>query len=64
MSPYSGIAEQIKQAREDAGITQKELAALAGINQGSLSRLENGIRKRIDYQCLSAIAKALDIQLK
>ena len=36
------IGERVREARREAGITQKELAVKAGMKQPSISELENG----------------------
>ena len=53
------IAERLKQARINAGFKQNELAKKAGVSQGTIANIENGIRKQ-PRQLLS-IAKALDV---
>lgn len=63
MLPYSKIAAQIKEAREDLGLSQREVAKLAGVCQSTVSSFENGTRKRMDHQCLMAIASALNVNL-
>ena len=55
-----GIA--IRDAREDAGITQTELAARMGVAQSALSRIEAG-RANITVEMLSRIANALGAPL-
>lgn len=39
------FCEKIKKAREDAGYTQGYVAAITGIPQNTLSRIENGKRE-------------------
>jgi len=41
MTTLAEVAEQLKQAREDAGLTQQELADRAGLNRLTVSRMEN-----------------------
>jgi len=55
----SSIADRLKQARKDAGLTQPALAALAGVSQGSIGNVEAGIRKRPKE--LLSIATALRV---
>ena len=57
--------ERVRTARENAGITQNELAArlqVAGVplNQKAISRIETGERVVADYELLH-LAKALDV---
>jgi transcriptional regulator with XRE-family HTH domain len=54
----SRIATDIKQLREDAGASQRELAAEAGIDHGLLSLIERGLREP-SITVLTAIASAL-----
>jgi SOS-response transcriptional repressor LexA len=39
------IAERLKQAREDKGLTQPGLAERAGVSQGTIGNVEAGLRK-------------------
>ena len=57
--------ERVRIARENAGITQNELAArlqVAGVplNQKAISRIETGERVVADYELLH-LAKALNV---
>lgn len=42
LQPQKAIIQAMIDARKEAGITQKQLAERTGINQGDISRLENG----------------------
>ena len=53
------IAERLKQAREKIGLNQEELAKRAGVSQGTIANIENGIRKQ--PRQLLAIARALNV---
>ncbi|MFG5779898.1 XRE family transcriptional regulator [Comamonas sp. J-3] len=53
------IAERLKQAREELGLTQPELAAKAKVSQGTIGNIETGLRKR--PRELLAIASALGV---
>jgi transcriptional regulator with XRE-family HTH domain len=37
-----GLGEQVLRAREFVGLSQEQLARVAGVSQGAVSRLENG----------------------
>jgi transcriptional regulator with XRE-family HTH domain len=58
------IGERIRMARQEAGLTQAELARRAGCKQGDLSDIERGKgRDGPSYKTLKAIAVALDEEL-
>lgn len=56
----AGIA--IRNAREDAGLTQTELAARIGIAQSALSRIEAG-RANLTLGTLQRVTDALELPL-
>ncbi len=57
------LAKLLKKAREDAGLTQLELAEKAGIHVNYYARIERGeVTPRVDI--VENIAKALKIKLK
>ena len=58
--PARTLAERIKQARIDSGLTQKQLAEAAGIGQGHLSEIESG-DKRPSLQTLKRLRSALGL---
>lgn len=53
------IAERLKQARDELGLTQIQLAAKAAVTQSTIANIENGIRKR--PRDLVNLAKALNV---
>lgn len=53
------IAERLKQAREDKGLTQPELAERSGVSAGTIGNVESGLRK--NPRELLAIAAALEV---
>ena len=55
----STLASRIKQARKQAGLTQKDLAQRVGVSQPVISQLENG--ENLQSVHLLAIAKASDV---
>jgi ribosome-binding protein aMBF1 (putative translation factor) len=56
------IAERVRRAREDRGLTQAELAARIGSTQPALARLESGgVTPTLDM--LRRIAEALGLEL-
>jgi transcriptional regulator with XRE-family HTH domain len=61
MSPKR-FAMRLKQLRDDAGLTQAELAAKIGVSRGYLARLEMG-RHDPPLSRLQALAKALKVDV-
>jgi transcriptional regulator with XRE-family HTH domain len=59
---YAAFLRQLKQTREQAGISQVQLAAKLGQTQSSVSKIERGER-RVDVVELRAICKALNTSL-
>jgi transcriptional regulator with XRE-family HTH domain len=57
------IIRAIVKARKEQQITQAELAARTGINQGDISRLERGTRNP-SLNMLKKLASGLGMQLK
>lgn len=57
------IAMQVFALRERAGLTQAELAARTGIDQGGVSRIERGATSPT-ARTLHRIAEALDADVK
>ncbi len=56
------VGGHIKQARENAGLTQTELSIRTGLPQSHISRLENG-QHSPSFSTLDKISKALDIPI-
>ena len=57
------IAMQVVALREGAGLTQAELAARTGIDQGDISRIERGATSPT-ARTLQRIAEALDADVR
>ena len=51
--------EDLRKKRQDAGLTQIELAKLIGISRSSLSLIERGERKP-SYEVMKKISQALN----
>ena len=60
----SQAAQAIYDARAAAGLSQKQLARLAGTTQSAISRLEDGDYDRHSLAMLERIAAALDRRLE
>ena len=63
IQPEMDIIRAMVQARKDQQITQAELSARTGINQGDISRLERGTRNP-SLNMLKKLANGLGMQLK
>lgn len=53
------LAQRLKEAREALGLSQEQLAQLAGVSQGTIGNIESGTRKR--PREIVAIAKAVKV---
>lgn len=60
---YTHFLNCLRQAREEAGLTQEELALRLGESQSFISKCERGER-RMDLVELRAICKAMGISLE
>jgi len=57
------IAYEIREARKHRGLTQRQLAQLAGTTQQMVSRVENADAPRVSLRTLLKIAAALDLEV-
>jgi predicted ATPase/DNA-binding XRE family transcriptional regulator len=57
----SPFGAQLKALREQAGFTQEELAAIAGLSVHAVSALERGERRRPHLETVRALSAALDL---
>ena len=67
MEPEFQIIKAMIDARNEKGITQKELSSLTGITQGDISKLENGTANpsiRTLQRIAEGLGKNLVIQIK
>jgi len=55
------LGDKIRQLREDAGLTQGQLAAASSVSQGYLSQLENGEVKNPSAAVLLRVAQAINV---
>lgn len=62
--PYTRIGKGIRKARENKGLTQRELAKLCGVTQGEIWQIEQGKRYRIDYFLICQIFEILNIEIE
>lgn len=62
MEDRKKISEAVKEARVAKGMTQEELAELAGVGRSTISRLENGNRNTSSDRIFK-IARVLELDL-
>ena len=62
-SVKSSVAEQVKMARKQAGMTPETLAEIVGTKKSNISRLESG-RYNPSFEFLSRIAQGLGKELE
>lgn len=56
------IARNLKKIRETAGLSQENLANLAGLHRTYISMIERG-EKNVTVVCLEKIANALNVEI-
>ena len=59
--PGLGFAELLRQLRAEAGLTQEELAEVAGLSPRSVSDLERGIHRTAHKDTAGQLADALGL---
>ncbi|HEY1756584.1 MAG TPA: helix-turn-helix transcriptional regulator [Bryobacteraceae bacterium] len=57
------VADRIKKIRKAKGITQEQLAELAGLNRTHLYRLESG-KQSMTLRTLKLVADALNVRVQ
>jgi transcriptional regulator with XRE-family HTH domain len=57
------LGEYVRQKREEAGLSQRQLAVAAGVSFSNISRLESGFHASPSPGLLKNIADVLDIDL-
>jgi len=57
------VGQRIKSVRSKKGVTQDQLAELAGLNRVHLYRIETG-RQSMTLRTLKIIADALDVRMR
>lgn len=58
----SPIRVRLREAREEKGWTQVQLAEKAGVRQASISAIEGDKMKRIDLDILERLCRALGLE--
>jgi len=59
----SEVGFNIRRIREERGLSQEKLAALAGLHRAYIGQIERG-EKNIGLKNLEKIAKALDVDIR
>mgnify|MGYP002778407806 FL=1 len=59
MSP---LMLDVRRMRERRGMTQVQLAELAGVRQATISAMETGQTRGVDFDVLERIAEVLDVE--
>ncbi len=57
-----GFAGRLKELREQTGLSQAELAELAGMNRFGVAKLEQGVREP-SWATVQALARALGVEV-
>jgi len=58
------IGEEVKRARQALGMTQEQVAGIAGISRVRLVQLENGAINEMKFGNVLAVLSALDLTLR
>jgi transcriptional regulator with XRE-family HTH domain len=64
MTTLTEVAGQLKQAREEAGLTQQELASRAGVNRLTVGRMENLVNGDMSVSALLRLLEAAGYDLR
>jgi transcriptional regulator with XRE-family HTH domain len=64
MTTLADVAEQLKEARRQAGLTQQELADRAGVNRLTVGRMENLTHADMSVATLLRLLEAAGFELK
>lgn len=59
---YKEVGKRIKLRRKQLGLTQKQLAEMVNLSEGSVSRYESGSIKDAPTQKLNDFARALSVE--
>lgn len=57
------LGQMLKERREELGLTQTEVAELAGISNSFLSQLESGVRRGNNVRTVARLAGALKLRV-
>jgi DNA-binding XRE family transcriptional regulator len=56
-------ARRLRQARKDKGLTQRQVAELAGIDNSSLGKIEKGAQRQPGFETIAKLAEILGLSL-
>ena len=57
------LGEQVLLHRRRAGLSQQEIAARAGLDTMTISRIESGVKKRLEIETAARLARVLGVSL-
>jgi transcriptional regulator with XRE-family HTH domain len=63
MEKIMSLGIRLKQAREQRGLSQRELARLAQVDHAWISRVEEGLRHNISFEAAKRLARELGVTL-
>ncbi len=64
MVDMSTLAERLREAREDKGVTQEDLADAAGVSKQAVSKIENGGTLKPAMSTMEPIARLLGVNVR
>jgi transcriptional regulator with XRE-family HTH domain len=64
MTTLADVAEQLKEARRQAGLTQQQLAERAGLNRVTVGRMENLANNDMSVAALVRLLEAAGFDVK
>jgi transcriptional regulator with XRE-family HTH domain len=64
MTTLADVAEQLKEARRQAGLTQQQLAERAGLNRVTVGRMENLTNNDMSVAALVRLLEAAGFDVK
>ena len=64
MTTLADVAQQLKEARRQAGLTQQQLAERAGLNRVTVGRMENLANNDMSVAALVRLLEAAGFDLK
>jgi transcriptional regulator with XRE-family HTH domain len=64
MTTLADLADQLKDARQQSGLTQQELAARAGVNRLTVGRMENLAHGDMSVSALVRLLEAAGFDLR